>query len=495
MSQSKDGLNVRGMFEKIHNQLLAGGLVNEAEELSLLKDIENELKERDDFVLGSFIYWKRDGNKAFWPPSDPPLFYSNTYSSDTNFTDKAGGTYSDLVKNSLFLSELIHGENQIRAMQIEMVHRTSKSKCMSDGHESSCSAQCNHDSKRAIVRHLDKLEDLFTVETKQANAKKYAEKIVGYFPDEANYLIVYCPFLVPNGKPPGSFFGVFKCKEECKSLLPLLTDIQLAGTLIFSRMAVDSKLERIRQEVDKLRGFHDSVKQLGSILSNIEVVMNPNYLLAGVATLADMKLGTFFDNNHDVNNWSDDIAIQFINLIKSEKDNFDKLQKDLPAEVFERCFGKVQMLLSKQTMDTQGIKNAGYIIKCIFKDNTCPLCWVNKSSPCNQAIKFKLNSDVSGLGFVLALNALGANAPIQIEQNNLKILITVSASEEGQEGLNSLLEEAKRKVTEAGLKLHDGHTSTALALLAKGNADCLDTAKVSEGQLIITFDFQIGVTN
>jgi len=463
-------LDIKQVFATLRRNELAG----QTDDLELLDALRSAIATREEFILGSFVYSEPGSDAShFWPRSSPPLFYHNSYSNDVNFTEKAKATFDILTSKNLFLSAMLHELDEKRAKRVELIHSDDATTCFSEGHESGCSSEFSNDSAAwAINSTLGKLPHLFRDDASKASASAYSAEICGYFPNQDSYLIVYCPFLVPDGKPPGNFFGVFRCQKRCSQLLEFLSDIQLAGTLIFSRMAVDAKLEKLNLEVKKLHEYHDAIHGLGAVLGRIETIVNPTYLLAGVGTLSAMRLNDFLaldTPHHNVDSWTKDICLEFVGLLKSKKQEFLKLRRELPEGLYGKLFGGVQGILDDNgELESTTVKDVGRIIKSIFKEEACPLVWISNAEKHGEAIK--LSGGVTALGFMLGLRALETdekNIFIRRTKIDGSVLLEISvlANDEGEDGLNALCGLVRAKATNDAFKLHDRHTATALALL------------------------------
>ena len=519
VTNDQSQLDVRGLFEKIHRQLLDGQF-DETKELGLLQDAKTALMNHPNFVLGSFVYWRRDGKKDFWPIGSPlgspPIFYSPAYQSNTTFTGRVTAAYNKLSEyqtssgKGLFLSELIHEESQVKALHIEMVHNNDNS-CKDEIHAHSCDDRCGHESKRAIVRRLEQLQELFPDNgTKKKYAKAYAAIIVGdtdsgYFPDTGNYLIAYCPFLVPNGKPPGSFFGVFKCEGKCKKLLPLLTDIQLAGTLIFSRMAVDAQAHRLKDEVEKLRKLYGEIMQVGNIIGNLELIMNPDALIAGTQEWEKIRnyvVNHFTDNLdangcHTVKDWeaTPQCLVRFIDKIKECNTAFAILKEKLGDELYTNYFSDVEILFTGG--DEATAKRAAHIIKCLAKGKSCPLVWFFPSVSLIHGIE--INSTRSPLSFAIALSICVKKRWVEmlLSDDYKKIEITIRVPKDKSDPkarLENLKEAIIKKIKEpvVGIALYSGSNSSLIALLHVALCSDQSLPTVQNGCLESKLTYTIG---
>ena len=219
------------------------------DDAALLKELVDKIKKHNLFVTGAFVVWedsRADAPKAINLNNGSKLFFSS--SASTDFIAKAKNTLAILEREQLFVSRLLHNQNHQRSKQIDLIHSCHVESCFRRDFTSIASCGSNVDDEQwYCVNLLCELSEVFDKETDKETAKKYRTYIQGYFPDSnEKYTIAYCPFLVPDGKPPGNYFGVYKCNGNCKDdLLPHLSEIQHAGTLIYARRAIKNATNEI----------------------------------------------------------------------------------------------------------------------------------------------------------------------------------------------------------------------------------------------------------
>lgn len=484
---------------KVFAGLRDNELKNNTDDLNLLGEVENVIKHRDDFILGSFIYSHRDSNKiGFWPDNDPPLFYGNNSSINGEFVDNATETFNTLREKELFLSTYLHEMDSKRAKRVELVHKDDVQECLAHLHFGSCGGACDdhwHEDW-AIKNTLKNLYEIFNKQEIQDKIKIYSEIITGYFPSpKNNYLIVYCPFLVPDGKPPGNFFGIFECTNRCADILALLGNIQLAGTLIFSRMAVDAKQNKIKREVGRLRELYGQIVEAGHVIGNLEAIINPNTLIAGDEPWKKLRetFTSFFEDkmNHDVSSWNEETIPKFGDVIVSSKTDFGQLKSMIGNELYNRCFATVDTVFghARAGYNNVDVKKAGFILKAACRNGQCPTSWMGHQED-NKHIA--LRGSISPLSFIMALH--NSNVKPSFNENSCEINISVPSIPDM--GDLNLLETAIKSKMEGtkGIAFYDGHTSSKIAVLACAAGNGNAVIRKSRSFLELDLVFKIGET-
>lgn len=249
MSKCNNEAMTREAYEELRNIFLVN-TENETD-AKLLTALSKKIATREHFVLGAFVAWERPGDDA---PIGIPLtggevlFFGDV---SNEFKDQAKKTLGVIVANKLFISGLLHKQDDnTRSKQVDIVHRCTPP-CAISG--TSNNWYCNN--------LLANLCGTFKTELEKGIAEQYRKVVEGispyadhgYFPEkDKSYIIIYCPFLVIDGRPPGNYFGVYECvSADQTDLLDHLAAIQHAGTLIYARRAIESKAREILEHATK----------------------------------------------------------------------------------------------------------------------------------------------------------------------------------------------------------------------------------------------------
>lgn len=242
MDESNHDKMTSGAYEALRTVFLGGH--QESTDNKLLIELSKNISSRDDFVLGAFVAWKRPDDKTpegLVLENDEVLFFSTVV--DDAFKARAKKTLATIKSKNLFVSALLHKKGKERSKKVDIVHR--------------CQPPCPpvNDGKWYCNNSLENLAAEFSEQPEKDIASEYMKVLEGsapyhgegYFPDpNKSYLVIYCPFLVPDGKPPGNFFGIYECVGEKQAgLLAHLAAIQHAGTMIYARRAMESKMGEI----------------------------------------------------------------------------------------------------------------------------------------------------------------------------------------------------------------------------------------------------------
>lgn len=484
-------VNIKEVFRKLRNNELSG---NKSNDLNLLDDLMDAIKSKDGFVLGSFTFTEhsigshKDANieRKFWPENYPHLFYGLSIDDD-QFKAKATEAFNILKTNKLFISTLIHQLDDKRAKRVELIHRYQAENCLPLIHDETCLNNCNckiHSEDWVLKNTLTNLPNSFPQVEHNKIANSYVKTVESYFPNNRNHLIVYCPFFVPDGKPPGNFFGVFECIDKCHEILDFLSDLQLAGTLVFSRKAIDAKLENIMTEVNRLRGVLEPIQEMTYAINNLEGVVNTNSLALGdeeYKQLRKARLLSWGSACHTVAKWDDQCKDEFNTWLQGQKSVFSKLKGRLGDERYRKYFSEVENVLNNNVNKLQKdqLQKAGFIIKYVLQ-GTCPCEWAGVSE--KRAIE-TAKDEISPLNFILAIEALGTYCNVSSDKDKVNIDVSVPCKDDSKEGLQKLLDAINDKKMKDVCSLYKGNTSSAIALLAKAAYEEEKGAAISDGKL------------
>lgn len=238
MDKNNREMMTKNAFEALRKVFLENGGKNP--DADLLTALAEKIATRNGFVLGAFVAWERPDDAA---PKGIPLTNGDVLffhsSCDDSFKKQAKVTLGIIVIEKLYVSGLLHKQKSIRSKQVDIVHRCPSGDTCAPIADTPNDWYCNN--------QLKNLTSIFNELSEKEIAKRYITVVEGYFPKkDAPYIIVYCPFLVPDGKPPGNYFGVYECSgADQKDLLDHLAAIQHSGTMIYARRAMESKAEEI----------------------------------------------------------------------------------------------------------------------------------------------------------------------------------------------------------------------------------------------------------
>lgn len=464
----------------------------ELNDLILLNSLVNQIKARNDFVLGAFLSWESaDANEptAINISGDEVLFFPDTTGDE--FKKTAKKTLADIKKDQLFVSLLLHKQNNKRSRQIDLIHSCDVKTCSNKGQAHSGACAANSEDEWYGMSLLCELPNEFSSNTKdQTSAEKYASTVTAYFPKPENrYVIVYCPFLVPDGKPPGNFFGIYECNGSCSDdLLSHLSAIQHAGTLIYARRAITnalgSKFALLEKPLNELRSLREQMANVSGAISQIEAVMNPYYLFTANSELEKLNtsLDPFFTAHHELNEpklKNEEYGV-FFKIWAEHRSDIEKELNKFDKNLYKNYFGIFD--------DEENSKKIVvlYQAKALHKKKS-PCCWImgDKSKDENYTQMVNLDNKVPPLVFNLALLVLKEKHKTILEPtviNNLLILdINISADSKA-DGLDHLSKAVIEKLTKSVSSLSNGQTSTALALIIKASNEADNISNIMKIQ-------------
>lgn len=499
-----------------------------------LSSVVQKLASEHEFVLGAFVHFELEGGKAkptLLPLNEGELFFGEAMT--TAFKTKAYETLGELknggkMEGSLFLSELVWNSFPHRARMVQLAISCKCGSCSNknftlNGWGTAYDLGSLHDSiskeEGVAIPGLQQKEDL------------YSKAIEGYFPKNNDcHFLVYCPFLIADGKPPGNFFGVFRrCSTACSrshdvtadaNILKWVTFVQMAGTLAFSQLSLKSlskienheKFKNVMKFVDDARVAGErAVAEMHKKLVALEDYLNPDGCFAGVEEFGKLKseMGEYFGRNghfsgtgtlHDPKNWKRDDVNLFCTKFQNKCPG---LQQKLAGNNFETLFKYWQLSSSPDHIvrDERPFYSAPYIAKMLSRSQL-PLLWLEEF--CQIPDEFRLRGIVIGNYFAdkqiavfTAINllvGLGATAEIDGKSLQLKIEIFPEKAKGGENALNNLpalVQELTARFRDGASISSHGQSTTVLAILADASALETHPNRCANGRLRYQFDFGI----
>lgn len=468
------------------------------DDTQLLKDLSYQIAQRDDFLMGAFIVWedlKDENPKAIVFGNNEALFFHKELGNA--FKTKAIETLKELTAKKLFISRLLHKQSHQRNKQIDLIHSCYMKTCFKkNGNPSGCKIDVK--AEWYCINLLCELPDVFEDKEEKEQATEYLAVVQRYFPEEeGKYTVVYCPFLVPDGKPPANYFAVYKCINKCSTedFLGHLSEIQHAGTLIYMRRAIanaiNSKAAQLEAPLEKLRNLREHIEQVSGAISAIEAVMNPYYLYVADSELKLLKraLEPLFVNDgaanwHDIDNWN---AVRYEKLRTevwgTHKNSIMNELNKVGANVYRNYFSIFDAIPENCSEITYECKMAGYYAKALNHARS-PLCWVltsltnaTESAGCEK-MEVVLDNEVPPLVFNLALSALiEKDATITPNIAEATLALHVVIPDDGSGKLGELCKLVNTKLYMDTISLSSGQKSTALALIIQASKEYAEIIK------------------
>lgn len=459
----------------------------------LLNELKNRIATQSDFVLGAFVVWERPEDevpKGVVLDSEVLFFGSEA---NGEFKDKARKTLKDIEGKQLFVSSLLHRNNSPRSRQIDLIHNCEDCGALAG---KSCEGAGAGGEAWYSVNKLSDLPRVFDVAKDKENATQYVEVVKGYFKSsDGAYVIVYCPFLVPDGKPPGNYFGVYKCNGDPEALLNHLEAVQHAGTLIFARRAIanalSSEAARLKGPLKTLRDLRTEMGLVSGAIGQIEAIVNPYYMFVAnteIQGFAKALKDVFLDISptdkcHEVRDWTNNEECwkRLERAIQSRLPTISNIfTASNNSNTYSEYFSPFESTGSLSTNNDAKLKTA-----CIAKAlnyKYSPLHWIDTSlqntstTLVNVATAEKtcapcvmLGGNVPPLPFNLALRSLKSDPSNDISasicDDTLSITIKINKKDDGS--LDILDSEINEKVKMDIESFSDGGTVSACALLRK----------------------------
>lgn len=476
-----------------------------------IQKLADHIITREDFVLGAFVRF-RPTKSGIAPEvlslkDSDKLFFSKETTQD--FQRGAKVVLEKLQTQNLFLSRLVHELDQSRARKVELVFHCSCNNIftlISADIEWLSVAILGKVASSMTISDSAKLIELNKLE------KDYTAAIMdGYFPDkDACYVLVYCPFLVGDKKPPGNFFGVFKnsnCSDFVSNsdLLAFLSEIQLAGALLFSQCSVEElveienheKYQQVKNLLKQARTIRTTaLHEMDRIYEEADAILDPFGLWAGVEALNEwitvyeqafsdgVKPDVWEGANHDWPKWTQVAMNTFSN-------KFNGTYKErMEAALDINCVGK---LFGGWIVD---INNNWICIAKMLCNGNLPLRWLNEDdAACNfESLQILLENKVPPLAVYQAYSALSTQHTVNGTKGENSYTLNVEISlMTGESGFDNLLKSVDSKaplITQskgARVSLNKNATSSALGVL-KAAANAADNNS-NNGTLTYTFTF------
>ena len=489
-----------------------------------LKTLANKLKSEHEFVLGAFVRWqaKEDGYRPILVElnNGQRLFFRDD--EDTGFMVDAHKTLNILEggkdNEPIFLSSIVHELIPHRARMVELAIRCTCKSCKLDNFALGEWGKVHFLGKLAeSVRAENPQVDTEKLEQLRIREQKYAKAIPGYFKGKGGcHILVYCPFLVSDGKPPGNFFGVFrKCTKgsECgdqhittdNSLVTLLSAIQMAGTLVFAQFSIvelldienHEKYKKISDLLQRARAIRTkALREMDELYEQADAHLNPYGPWAGVDALDNWI--SFYEEKcfgdappegckHNCSQWDSSGGKWFKDEFHN-KSYASRLKSALGEDKYKNLFA----WWGEKITCEHSNKLIGCCIAKMLKERQLPLLWVMSDLGNKMLLPVKLKNKVPPLVVFSAIQLLGAIVEVVGDD----VIVKVSIADDGRD-----LEELKESATSYVEKVKKGDRSTSkenqttaslAALICSSNGQSLDVIKNDVNHLTGTFTYILG---